>query len=112
MDTVAVGICQIRQGYDFEDNLSRAYGMIDDAAQKGAEIAVLPEMFFSPYEPVSIRSAAYLAERAAEGLRERAARHGIMIVAGLCPGEATAGGSSTARSSSAAAAKISINTTR
>ncbi len=85
MDTVAVGICQIRQGYDFEDNLSRAYGMIDDAAQKGAEIAVLPEMFFSPYEPVSIRSAAYLAERAAEGLRERAARHGIMIVAGSMP---------------------------
>ncbi|NLW66517.1 MAG: carbon-nitrogen hydrolase family protein, partial [Bacteriovoracaceae bacterium] len=66
-------------------NLSRAYGMIDDAAQKGAEIAVLPEMFFSPYEPVSIRSAAYLAERAAEGLRERAARHGIMIVAGSMP---------------------------
>ncbi|HNR52686.1 MAG TPA: nitrilase-related carbon-nitrogen hydrolase [Deltaproteobacteria bacterium] len=85
MDTVAVGICQIRQGYDFEDNLSRAYGMIDDAAQKGAEIAVLPEMFFSPYEPVSIRSAAYLAERAVQGLQEIAARRGIMIVAGSMP---------------------------
>ncbi len=87
MDTVAIGICQIRQGYDFEDNLNRAYAMIDQAADRGAEIAVLPEMFFTPYEPVSIRSAAPLAHRAVEGLRHRAARHGILLVAGSMPWE-------------------------
>jgi len=85
MHTVAIGICQLRQGYDFEDNLSRAYAMIDEVAEKGAQIAVLPEMFFSPYEPASIRSAAPLAPKAVEGLRERAARCGVMIVAGSVP---------------------------
>ncbi|MFY9397248.1 MAG: nitrilase-related carbon-nitrogen hydrolase, partial [Desulfomonilia bacterium] len=64
MDTVAVGICQIRQGYDCRGNLERACAMIGEAADKGAEVAVLPEMFLSPYEPVSIRSAAPLAPEA------------------------------------------------
>ena len=87
MDTVAIGICQIRQGYDFEDNLNRAYAMIDQAAGGGAEVVVLPEMFFTPYEPASIRNAAPLAHRAVEGLRQRAARHGILLVAGSMPWE-------------------------
>jgi predicted amidohydrolase len=59
--------------------------MIDEAAAKGADAAVLPEMFFTPYEPASIRSAAPLAHKAVEGLRERAARHGILLVAGSMP---------------------------
>ena len=87
MDTVAVGICQIRQGYDCRGNLERACAMIGEAADKGAEVAVLPEMFLSPYEPVSIRSAAPLAPEAVHALRELSARRGIMIVAGSVPWE-------------------------
>jgi predicted amidohydrolase len=85
MDTVAVGICQIRQGYDLRDNLNRACAMIDEAAERGAGVVVLPEMFFSPYEPASIRSAAPLAPEAVEMLRERSACRGIVLVAGSMP---------------------------
>lgn len=87
MDTVAIGICQIIQGYDFEENLSRALGMIDEAACKGADIVALPEMFFTPYEPFCIRAAAPLAVKAKDLIRQRAKRHGIIVIAGSMPWE-------------------------
>ncbi len=85
MDTVAIGICQIKQGYDHEKNLSSALGMIDEAARKGSDIVALPEMFFTPYEPFSIRSSAPVAMKAVDSLRERAKRHCIILIAGSMP---------------------------
>lgn len=85
MDTVTIGLCQIRQGYDIEENISKALNMVEDAAGKGARIVVLPEMFLTPYEPASIRKAAPFAGVASSRLREAAARHGVMIVAGSMP---------------------------
>ncbi len=87
VDTVAIGICQIKQGYDHEENLSKALRMIDEAARKGAAIAVLPEMFFTPYEPFSIRSSAPVAEKAVDFLKQRAKRNGITVIAGSMPWE-------------------------
>lgn len=87
MDTAAIGLCQIRQGYDIEENISRALDMVESAAGRGAEIVVLPEMFLTPYEPASIRRAAPFAQEAVKGLKEMSARHGLTIVAGSIPWE-------------------------
>jgi omega-amidase len=87
MNTVTIGVCQIKQGYDFEGNLARSLDMISEAGSRGARVAVLTEMFFSPYEPPSIRRCAPLAKVALEGLRESAAKNNVMIVAGSMPWE-------------------------
>ncbi len=87
MDTLIIGLCQIRNGYDFEENLSKALLMIDKAVEEGAEIAVLPEMFITPYEPDSIRKAASLSSEALDRIRERATKDGIIVVAGSMPCE-------------------------
>jgi omega-amidase len=88
MDNISVGICQLKQGYDFERNLSKALAMIDEAVSRGSDIVVLPEMFFTPYETAPIQRAAPMASNAIVALKEKAARLGIYIVAGSMPAEA------------------------
>lgn len=82
---LAVGICQLRQGYDFEANIDGAVAMAGRAADMGARIAVLPEMFSTPYEPASIRKAAPMSGSALEKLQAVAEERGIYIVAGSLP---------------------------
>lgn len=88
MDSISVGVCQLKQAYDFEKNLSKALAMIDEAVSRGSDIVVLPEMFFTPYENASIRSAAALTSNAEAALKEKAAKLGTYIVAGSMPAEA------------------------
>jgi omega-amidase len=88
MDNISIGICQLKQGYDFEKNLSKALDMIDEAVSRGSDIVVLPEMFFTPYETASIRRAAPMASSATVALKEKAAGLGTYIVAGSMPAEA------------------------
>ena len=85
MNSISIGICQLKQGYDYKENLTRAFAMIDAAASMKADIAVLPEMFMSPYEPVSICSSAEHVQDALESLKEISARLGMYIVAGSMP---------------------------
>jgi predicted amidohydrolase len=40
-----VAVCQMRSGEDVEDNLSVARRLLIDAAERGADLAVLPEVF-------------------------------------------------------------------
>ena len=91
MNTVTIGMCQIGQGYDCAQNLERSLALVDEACAGGARVAVLPEMFFTPYEPPAIKRAASLSGEALERLRERAVRHGVFIVAGSLPWEAPGG---------------------
>jgi omega-amidase len=85
VENISIGICQLRQGYDFEENIAKALSMIDEAATRGADIMVLPEMFLTPYEPASIRSSATYVQGALNGLKEVSARLGVYIVAGSMP---------------------------
>ncbi len=85
MESISIGICQIRQGYDFEENISRSLTMIGEAISRGADMVVLPEMFFTPYEPSSIRASAVFTQRAMEILKDKAARSGVYIIAGSMP---------------------------
>lgn len=85
MDSISVGICQLRQGYDFENNLSKAITMVDAAASMKADIVVLPEMFLSPYEPASIKSSFGHVSKALEELKRLSIHLGVYIVAGSMP---------------------------
>jgi len=84
---VNIGMCQIRLGYAIEENIDKAVSLVDEAAGQGADIAVLPEMFSSPYEPKSLTAAAPLTPSALMRLSAAARRHNIFIVAGSLPCE-------------------------
>ena len=43
-----LAVCQIRTEIDQDETLEKAERMIHEAAQNGAEIVVLPEMFNCP----------------------------------------------------------------
>jgi len=84
-DCVSIGICQNFITYNFEENIAKASIMVDRAAAMGADIAVLTEMFFTPYEPEAIRSAAPFSINALEVMKEKAVHNGIRIIAGSIP---------------------------
>lgn len=50
MDKMPVALCQMRVGEDKSINLDTAQKMVAKAAEKGARLIVLPEIFNSPYE--------------------------------------------------------------
>ncbi len=79
-------LLQLPVSFDQDENLSRAGEAVAWAAEKGADIAVLPEMFTCPY------SNKYFADYAEEGfgptrtaLAGFAAKHGIYVVGGSMP---------------------------
>lgn len=49
MRTVTVAAIQMQCGKKREDNISRAESMVRQAAEKGAQIILLPELFETPY---------------------------------------------------------------
>jgi agmatine deiminase len=48
---LTVGLVQMRMSASFQANLSRALGLVEEAAREGAEVACLPELFTAPYFP-------------------------------------------------------------
>ena len=91
VENISIGICQLRQGYVFEENISKALSMVEEAVSRGADIVAFPEMFLTPYEPASIRSSAAYVPEALNDLRDISARLGVYVVAGSMPidGDAT-----------------------
>jgi omega-amidase len=85
VDQVSIGICQNFLTYDFEHNIKRAAAMADQAADMGADIVVFTEMFFTPYEPKAIRSAAQFSTQALDAMKAKASGRKITIVAGSMP---------------------------
>ena len=70
---------------NLEANLAQAYGLIEDAARQGAELALLPEYFpiMSDDETAKVR----IGETPGEGpvqdfLAEQAGKHGLWLMAG------------------------------
>lgn len=87
MRAFTLGLIQMPVGPDKERNLRRAERDIEQAAGKGAELLVLPEMFNCPYELEQFRPCA---ESIPEGptcsmLSEVARRCGIHLVGGSIP---------------------------
>ena len=50
MEKVKVAICQMNVVDNKEKNIKKAIDMISEAKKKGADLAILPEMFNCPYE--------------------------------------------------------------
>ncbi|KKR03593.1 MAG: hypothetical protein UT30_C0025G0005 [Candidatus Uhrbacteria bacterium GW2011_GWF2_39_13] len=50
MKKFKAAICQNRQTYDKERNILHVLDMIDEAASNNAELVILPEIFYYPYE--------------------------------------------------------------
>jgi len=90
-DHLTIGMCQNFITYDFDENLTGALAMVDQAARSGAQMVVFTEMFFTPYEPKVMRSAASLSLKALDSMREKASSHGIHIVTGSMPWPADSG---------------------
>lgn len=80
-----ISMVQLKQGRDIEGNIEKALAFLDKAAQSGADIAVLPEMFLCPYEPLFIKKAEKLSLEALDALKNAARKNHMMIVAGSMP---------------------------
>lgn len=86
-----VGICCIQMRPDVGDkasNVARSLSFIEKAAERGADLVVLPELANSGYVFASREEAFALAEPVPDGpttqtWSEAAARHGLHIVAGI-----------------------------
>jgi N-carbamoylputrescine amidase len=84
---IAVGQFEPRIGEKLE-NVARTLELIDEAAERGAELLVLPELCNSGYMFASHDEAVSLAEPVPDGPTvgawlERCATHGIVLVAGI-----------------------------
>lgn len=82
-----LALCQMEVVAKKAKNLERAKCMLQEAAQKDAQIAILPEMFTVPYVPELFLDAAECCEYgpAAQMLAQTAKDTGLWIVGGSIP---------------------------
>jgi predicted amidohydrolase len=90
MATCQIAVCQVKVTEDKEKNLLIAREMIREAAGKGAELVVLPEMFNCPYEG---RQFARFAEEYPDGVTVKtlallAKENQVFLVGGSIPEKA------------------------
>lgn len=87
MANVKIALIQLKVGIDKDENIRRAKELLEEAANKGAEIAALPEMFNCPYSNEFFRS---YGESYPEGvttkmLSEEAKKNNMYIIGGSIP---------------------------
>lgn len=87
MNTLKVALCQINVIDNKEANIKEAETYITIAHDKGAELAVLPEMFNCPYENSKFVEYAEVAEEShtLKHIQNLAEKLGIYILAGSIP---------------------------
>jgi len=93
--TLRVGLCQFHVSANKQDNHETAKSYISEAAQKGAQLVVLPEIWNSPYAtagfPEYAESLPNIGDRSAplspssQILIDAAKEHGLWIVGGSIP---------------------------
>lgn len=82
MRNVKAAICQIKPGYDKEKNITHALYLIEEAAQNGAGLITLPEIFYYPYELLALRRVADKDNSTLERLQETADKLNILLCTG------------------------------
>jgi omega-amidase len=81
MNPIRVALCQIRPSFDCAENIDRAFGMIGQAAINGADLAVLPEIFYFPFDLPEIKRIGDMS-RLLERFSREARRHEIHLCTG------------------------------
>ena len=86
-DSFRIGLCQMKVVDDKEVNLDKAKYLIGKAAENGAEMVVLPEMFNCPYDTSKFRDYAEsrFKSKSLEAVSSTATEHDIYLVAGSIP---------------------------
>ncbi len=82
MDTIKVAICQNKPLQDKEANITHALSLIENAAQNGALLVSLPEIFYYPYELLALRRIADSDNSTLQQLQNKAAKCGIYLCTG------------------------------
>lgn len=87
MKKIKLALCQMLNVINKENNISKAQKMIKKAANKGADIVILPEIFNCPYHHSYFRD---YAEKYPEGttikmLSSTAKENGVYVVGGSIP---------------------------
>ncbi|MFY9637757.1 MAG: carbon-nitrogen hydrolase family protein [Methanobacterium sp.] len=82
-----IGLCQMNVVDDKNSNLDKAKYMIEQAAQEGAEMVVLPEMFNCPYDINKFKTYAEscISSKSLKVVSNAAKDHGVYLVAGSIP---------------------------
>ena len=81
-----LAICQIRTELDRAETMEKAARMVREAAENGAKIVVLPEMYNTPYSPDGFREAASLGhEDSVRQMSAWARENRILLVGGSIP---------------------------
>jgi N-carbamoylputrescine amidase len=91
-----VAAVQMRPTADRTDNLETAAALIDEAAGRGAELVVLPEIFSAPFVAAEVDPDYFGWAEALDGesnamVAARSAAHGITIVSSIFEASATPG---------------------
>jgi omega-amidase len=81
MNPVRIALCQIRPSFDCADTIDRAFDMIGQSAINGADLVVLPEIFYFPYDLLEIKRIGDMS-RLLERFSREALRHEIYLCTG------------------------------
>ncbi len=92
----AVAAVQLRPTHDRDKNLRDTAALIDEAAEAGAQLVVLPEIFSAPFVAAAVDPSYFGWAEALDGpsnamVAERSAAHGITIVSSIFEAKATPG---------------------
>ena len=84
--TMHLAVLQLRTETDYEATMDKAHRMLLAAARKGAEVAVLPEMFSCPYDRAYFRTFAQRGhEETVAALSAWAKETGLLLIGGSVP---------------------------
>lgn len=83
---IKIAVCQIRTEIDRGETMEKAARMVRRAAQEGAQIVVLPEMFNTPYASAYFREALQLGHAdSLQALSDWARENRVLLVGGTIP---------------------------
>ena len=81
-----LGLCQLRTEIGTDETMQKAAAMVRQAAEKGAQIVVLPEMFSTPYASAYFKAALKRGHReAAAAMSAWAKDNGVLLIGGSVP---------------------------
>lgn len=84
--TIKIAVCQIKTELEQNKTLEKAGEMVHEAAENGAQIVALPEMFNCPYSRPYFRTMARLGhERTVKAMSQWAKDNSVVLIGGSIP---------------------------